>query len=181
MPWQVVTLRMWRQEKGDLGWFKGRSSSAWAAVDTAHGWGTNSEQSSALLMGAKQPLLSNSCVVKSLRIFEVEPRVSEGCLETWKAEQVWFTEPVPCRPSASLGKGLATGYRSDLGMESKTQPIWRSPVSEPTSAWRHPPLPGAPLGLASCWWPSCSSSPVGSPCCHWWQSLHCLLKASLVL
>ena len=35
------------------GRFKGGGPSAWAAVNTAHRWGTNSEQSSALLIGAK--------------------------------------------------------------------------------------------------------------------------------
>lgn len=64
MPWKVITLSMWRKEEGNLGQFKGRGPSAWAAVNVAHWAGTNLEQSSAWLIGAKQPLLSNCLCIK---------------------------------------------------------------------------------------------------------------------
>lgn len=54
-----------RQEGGNLGRFKGRGS-AWAAVHVAYQSGTDSEQSSAWLIGAKWPLLSNCRVLKGL-------------------------------------------------------------------------------------------------------------------
>lgn len=53
MLWKAVMLRMWRQEVDHLGRFKGRGPSAWAAVDVVRRSGTNSEQSSALLIGTK--------------------------------------------------------------------------------------------------------------------------------
>lgn len=63
---------------GDLGRFKGRGPSAWAAVDVVRRSGTNSEQS---LLELNSLCLATACVLKSLRTSEVEQRASGGRLE----------------------------------------------------------------------------------------------------
>lgn len=98
--------------------------------------------------------LATACVLKSLRTSEVEQRASEGRLETGEGCRSGL-EPVPCSPSASLGKGLATASRPDLGMGNGAHLTGGSPVSELPSAWWGPPLPGHPWG-----WPTAGNPPA---------------------
>lgn len=111
MPRKVITLSMWRKEESDLGQFKGRGPSAWAAVNVAHWSGTNSEQSSAWFIGAKWPLLSNCLCIKEFENLWSRTKGLKRPFGGLSGKQIWIPEPVPCSPSASIGKGLTPGYR----------------------------------------------------------------------